>query len=129
VNILIIDDDALFRGVISRALKAQGHQTVIALDGVDALKTIRHETFDLIITDLFMPNKEGLEVIQEIRALLPVIPILAVSSDGLAGYTSFLKVALAFGANAALRKPFSPEQLLESIKGLQDAAPAVLPAI
>ena len=116
MKILLIEDDALFRGLISAALTNHGYKIVTAVDGEDAFQRILSESFDLVITDLFMPNKEGFEVIQELRARHPDVKIIAISSDGLAGFSSFLKMAQAFGANDSLQKPFSPEQLIEKIE-------------
>lgn len=119
MKILIIDDDAVFRGAMSKALQKNRYETIIALDGMEATEIIKTENPDLIITDLFMPNKEGFEVIQEVRAADPAIKIIAISSDGLAGRSSFLKMAKAFGANAILQKPFSAEDLIATIEELQ----------
>ncbi|HTK84138.1 MAG TPA: response regulator [Patescibacteria group bacterium] len=119
MKILIIDDDAVFRGAMSKALKKEKYETFIALDGMEATGIIKAENPDLIITDLFMPNKEGFELIQEVRETDPSIKIIAISSDGLAGRSSFLKMAKAFGANAVLQKPFTAEDLLATIEELQ----------
>lgn len=118
MKVLIIDDDAVFRGAMSKALKRGGYETIIALDGIEATEKIQAEDPDLIVTDLFMPNKEGFELIQEIRMVDPDIKIIAISSDGLAGYSSYLKMAKAFGANAILQKPFTSDDLLATIEEL-----------
>lgn len=118
MKVLIIDDDAVFRGAMSKALKQGGYETIIALDGMEATRTIEVEKPDIIVTDLFMPNKEGFELIQEVRLVDPAIKIIAISSDGLAGYSSYLKMAKAFGANAILQKPFTADQLLSTIEEL-----------
>jgi CheY-like chemotaxis protein len=115
VKILLVEDDALFRGLINKALEKEGYQITIAEDGEQAHNKICSGIFDLVITDLFMPNKEGFEVIQEIRKTNSHIKIIAISSNALVGHSSFLKMALAFGANDSLQKPFSPEQLIEKI--------------
>jgi CheY-like chemotaxis protein len=120
MKVLIIDDDAVFRGAMSKALQRNEYNTIIAFDGLEAMEKIRNEKPDLIITDLFMPNKEGFELIQEVRLVDPAIKIIAVSSDGLAGYSSYLKMARAFGANAILQKPFTSEDLIATIEELQD---------
>ena len=116
MKVLLIDDDDFFRGLVGGAMDKHGYRTTIAFDGEDAAKKMKNEDFDLVITDLFMPNKEGFEVIQEIRAIDPKIKIIAISSDGLAGFSSFLKMAQAFGANGSLQKPFSMEQLIAKIE-------------
>ncbi len=119
MKVLIIDDDAVFRGAMDKALQRKKYHTVIAYDGLEAMEKIKSENPDLIITDLFMPNKEGFELIQEVRLVDPSIKIIAVSSDGLAGYSSYLKMAKAFGANAILQKPFTSDDLIATIEELQ----------
>jgi CheY-like chemotaxis protein len=129
MKVLLIDDDAFFRALMGKALDKQGYETVLACDGQDVLEKIENDILDLIITDLFMPNKEGLEVIQEIRVRYPSINIIAMSSDGPAGYSSFLKMAQAIGANAILKKPFGPEMLIKTINELFGPAPSVRTAV
>jgi DNA-binding response OmpR family regulator len=118
MKILLVDDDELFRGALSSSLSRHGYETLIAVDGMDALEKVQHDTFDLVITDIFMPEKEGIEIIQEIRDIHPGMKIIAISSGGNVGHTSFLKIAEAMGANTSLQKPFSPESLVEKIQSL-----------
>jgi CheY-like chemotaxis protein len=115
MKILLVDDDELFRTMISRTLSKQDHNVIIANDGDGALAKAQQENFDLVITDIFMPSKEGIEVIQEIREIQPDVKIIAISSDGITTHSSFLKIAEASGADICLRKPFNPAQLLEKI--------------
>ena len=117
MKILFVDDDVLFREVIGRALTKSGHETTVATDGLDAIKKASCDQFDLLITDIFMPHKEGIEVIQEIKDIYPDIKIIAISSGGSAGYTSFLKIAETFGADAMHGKTVHPAQLLEKNRG------------
>jgi len=118
MKILVVEDDGLFREAIKAALLRNGHDVVLAGDGDEAVQIAFSEKFDLVITDIFMPGKEGPETIQEIREMYPEIKIIAISSDGLAGRSSFLKIAEAMGANTTLQKPFTPAQLLEKVKTL-----------
>jgi DNA-binding response OmpR family regulator len=115
MKILLIEDDEVFHAVITGAVTAQGHEIAIAPNGDDGMKKLRSEKFDLIITDILMPNKDGIEIIQEIRESDPDVRILAISSGGRVGFSSFLKLAEIMGANACLEKPFSSAGLLEKI--------------
>lgn len=116
MNVLLVDDDALFRNLINNALQKQGYQTSIACNGDEALKKIRDGAFDLLVTDILMPEKEGIELIQEVRLTNPKLKIIAISSGGQTGYTSFLRIAETFGADASLKKPFTADELIEKVK-------------
>ncbi len=78
-------------------------------------KSPRFQPFDLVITDIFMPKKEGLELIQEIRAILPNIKIITISSNFKVGGLPFLKMSEGLGANASLAKPFTPAELVAKV--------------
>jgi len=115
MKVLLVDDDELFRVMISVTLKAAGYQVTVASNGDEAIKEARLDDYDLIITDIFMPNKDGMEVIQKIKAMRPAIKIIAMSSSGSAEFTSF-KIARSLGSNGSLQKPFSPAELLAKVK-------------
>jgi DNA-binding response OmpR family regulator len=115
-TILIIDDDALVRDTIVRVLRRKGYQTLVAPDGLRGLSVLRAEQPDLVITDIIMPDKEGLETIRDIRKERPDLPILAVSGGGRLGNTDYLKVASMLGANQILAKPFGPSELLDRVE-------------
>lgn len=117
MKILLVDDDKLFSRMMSTTLSALG-QVSVATDGGEALDKLCHDDYDLMITDIFMPNKEGIEVIRQTKSIHPNIKIIAISSGGSFQYPSFLKMAESFGADASLKKPFSPQELLETIGGL-----------
>ena len=116
MKILLVDDDEMFRGLASKTLAKASYQVTVASNGEEAIKKAGGEDdFDLLITDMFMPNKDGMAVIQRIKALRPSIKIIVVSSSGAAEYTSF-KIAETLGANGSLQKPFTPAQLLEKVR-------------
>lgn len=122
-TILIVDDDASIRAVIVHALKSAGHQVFTAGDGKEGLWHSRAVRPDLIITDLFMPIQEGLELIKELRAGFPQIGILAISGTSVAS-RAMLAVALELGATTTLEKPFDKETLLALVdKTLQMKPP------
>jgi DNA-binding NtrC family response regulator len=114
-RILIVDDDARVRAMLVCALKAAGHQVYSAANGIDGTRFVGAIRPDLIISDLFMPEKEGLETITELHKRFPSVPILAISGGNFAS-ESMLSVALRLGATNALEKPFDQDTLLVAIE-------------
>jgi DNA-binding response OmpR family regulator len=114
---LIIDDSADTREFLTLLLEKQGFEVFTASDGDDGLETFRKHRPDVVITDIFMPNKEGLEVITEIRNIDEQIGIIAISGykDNNGGM-DYLEVAKQFGAQATLEKPFDNEELMKVIE-------------
>lgn len=117
-QILIIDDDNLVRGMMAKAIQKAGYNVKEASDGNEGLQIILHYPIDLVITDMLMPDKEGVETIIEIREIRKDLKIVAMSSGGKKQDMTFLKMAEGVGANKLLKKPFRPSELLETIKGL-----------
>ena len=118
MKILIVEDDEFFREWMSKTLTKLGHSIVTACDGNEALQKNQDGHFDMMITDILMPNKEGIELIQEVRDVNSRIKILAITSGETAGYNSFTKLAETVGANASLQKPFTTVQLTHRINEL-----------
>jgi CheY-like chemotaxis protein len=118
MKILIIDDDELYRAIICKALRAEGYETFVSPDGQSAMNSYKDLKFDLVITDIFMPEKDGIEVIEEIKEVHPHMKVVAISGNAAAGHGTFLELAQTCGADAVLEKPFTPEQLLEKIQAL-----------
>jgi CheY-like chemotaxis protein len=116
--ILVIDDDASVREVVSEMLRLEGHAVTIAENGREALRMLAADPFDLVITDLIMPEQEGIETISEIRRTNRSIPIVAISGGGRLGPGDYLETARYIGANATLAKPFARQELLATITTL-----------
>ena len=117
LRILVIDDDAVVRTAVSLALRAAGYETILAADGGEGLAQYRANPADLIITDLFMPEHEGLEMIVEVRKDFPTVPILAISG-GREVSSTMLTVAAQIGATDVLLKPFDSETLVGRVQKL-----------
>jgi YesN/AraC family two-component response regulator len=115
MKILLIDDDALVRRTIDRILHHMGHTVVMAENGGDGITLLQTENPELVITDIIMPDKEGIETIQEIRRLHPDMKIIAISGGARLGNMDYLSMALKLGASEALAKPFDPSELIEAI--------------
>lgn len=111
-RILVIDDEELSLFTMREILEDAGHTVETAGDGMAGLALQRSQAFDLVITDMIMPQMEGAELIAEIRATNSSIPILAISGSGRSRSTDFLESAKQRGANAVLTKPFSEDDLL-----------------
>jgi len=109
-----MDDEADTRIFLEDVLLAAGYEVVLARDGAEGMLRYESEPTDLALIDLFMPNREGLETIKELRKRAPDFPIIAISGDSLAD--CLLQVARKIGANEILQKPFSPDELLASVK-------------
>jgi len=119
-RILIIDDNTSMREVVSEMLQQAGYETVDVENGRFALQVHRESPVDLIITDLFMPDTDGLEIINQFRHQYPEVKIIAVSGGGSRGLVELLSVAKKMGAERALMKPFSWEELLAAVQGVLD---------
>ena len=117
-RILVIDDDDQVRVMLEEMLRRAGHEVITATDGDDGLKTFRKDPTDLVITDIFMPEKEGLAAIQELRSEFPAVRIIALSGGGKFRRFDFLETAQQFGAAATLRKPVEWEELIETVDNL-----------
>lgn len=117
-TILVIDDDDAMRRFIRAVLEREGHDVVEAVDGAEGIKKRRAQSVNLIIVDIFMPEKDGLETIIELRAESPSCPILAMSGGGSMGEMSFLDYSRQFGAKELLRKPFKPGELIGAVTRL-----------
>src|SRR5258706_15101020 len=97
-SILLVDDDEQLRTMLSEVLKRAGHEVQTACDGNEAIRMYGRNPTDLVITDLIMPDKEGLEMIREIRRGFPTVRIIAMSGGGRNGPADYLALAERFGA-------------------------------
>jgi DNA-binding NtrC family response regulator len=113
-RILVIDDDADMRALLEETLTSAGHEVVLAADGRQGVEQFRTRPADLVITDLYMPNQEGLETIIQLRKQAPGIRIIAMCGKPTA--MPMLSAAERLGAVAVLQKPFSPDQLLAEVE-------------
>jgi CheY-like chemotaxis protein len=119
-RVLIVDDDEVVRALITAVAETMGYDGIAVQNGVDALKALRRELADLVITDIFMPDMDGLELIRGIRAGNPALPILAMSSP-LPGRMDLLRAAKEFGASDTVHKPIDVPTLRDKIAKLLTA--------
>lgn len=114
-RILIIDDEELSRFTVREILEAAGHEVVGARNGNEGIAFQKVHPFDLIITDIIMPEKEGIETIIELKHDYPDLRIIGISGGGRTRNLDFLELAEKYGAQGVLPKPFSEDELLECI--------------
>jgi len=115
-TVLVIDDEAPMRKMIRTILESVQHQVIEAPNGITGLRLFREQQPALVITDILMPDKEGIETIREIKQINPKARIIAISGGGRTARTDFLKVAEKFGAMESLKKPFRRNELLACIE-------------
>jgi DNA-binding NtrC family response regulator len=123
-SILVIDDDPLVVSLMQRMLQADNWDIRIAQNGRDAIEQIDLHIPDLIITDIVMPDMEGLEIIAGLKKSHPQIRIIAVSGSGRGQAVDYLAYAEKLGAFATLTKPFRREELLQLVRRALDTSEA-----
>jgi CheY-like chemotaxis protein len=116
--ILIVDDDPTVRMIAGELLRGEEHAIVEAEDGDEALKLVASMAVDLVVLDMLMPNKDGLETIVELRKRNPGIRILAISSGGRMEPGHLLRTAMVFGADECLEKPLRLESFSRVVNQL-----------
>lgn len=114
-RILLVDDDDLVQIAICDVLETAGHSVVVARDGNGALDELKKCEPEILVTDIIMPDKDGIELIVAVKKYFPDVKIIAISGGGRVNKTELLNVAEELGADHCLRKPISPNQLLWTI--------------
>lgn len=128
-TILIVEDDEVVIGTLNLLLEDEGYRLVVARNGADGRAAYAQSKPDLVITDIIMPNETGIALTASIRRADPAAKIIAMSGSGCIGGNNFLEMAKELGANAAIAKPFDPEELLGVVRSLlSPAIAAVAPA-
>jgi CheY-like chemotaxis protein len=115
-RILVADDGEDIREILRMMLSAAGYEVLVAPDGDSALTLMRAEPIDLIITDIFMPGKEGIETIIELRRDFPSVKIVAMSGGGRMGELHYLEDAVKLGAVRSILKPFRAAEILAVVR-------------
>lgn len=119
-RILITEDNDNLREVLCQILKYEGYDVVHAPNGKAGMRLLHEEHCDLVITDIFMPEKDGIEVILELRRDFPDVKIIAISGGSHIVPMDCLSIAKQLGAHNILSKPFKPKEFLETIRNLVD---------
>src|SRR4051812_27272809 len=117
-KILVVDDDDAFRKMLRLALTKMGHEVCEARNGLEAVALYDKDPADLVMTDIIMPEQDGLETIRLLRRAHPSIKIIAMSGGGRVNATDYLKIARSMRANHVLAKPFKIEEMATVLTGL-----------
>ncbi|MCL1981353.1 MAG: response regulator [Proteobacteria bacterium] len=118
MRILVIDDDDQMRVLLRQVMEWAGHEVIEAANGREGVQKFRKQPADLVITDLIMPEQEGLETISSLKKEYPDLKIIAISGGGRIGPEAYLPAAQELGANKVFSKPFDVRELAETIKEL-----------
>ena len=117
-RILVIDDDVQIRQLLKMMLEQAGYEVLAAENGNEGTKLFRTERIDLVITDIIMPGKEGIEIIRDLQHDFPEVKIIAISGGGRVSGKDYLRIAGRFGADRTFSKPFECDALLEAVQEL-----------
>jgi CheY-like chemotaxis protein len=117
-HILVIDDDPAIQNIFTQLLESRNHTVDTASEGKEGLKKMRESRPDLIITDIMMPEMDGLELVQNIRDHHPSLPVIAISGGMQATAMDFLPLAKRFGACRVFQKPVELPDLLQAVEEL-----------
>lgn len=117
-TVLVVDDNPDQRELVRRMVERAGYACVIAANGREARSQLESATVDAAVTDVFMPDEDGLEFLRHVREERPELPILVVSGSGPHNRIDYLAIAMKFGATATLEKPFTGKQMAEALGSL-----------
>ena len=117
-RLLVVDDNEDMRQSMKRLLEHFGYEVRVAENGRHAMEVQQRSPSDVLISDIFMPDTDGLETIKQFRDSFPATRIIAMSGGGASLEADYLSTAAVVGADAILRKPFSKESLLKALEGL-----------
>lgn len=123
-RVLLVDDEPQIRTIVRMLLEHMTHEVKEAANGHEAVQSFRERHFDIVILDIFMPEKDGLECIADLRRLDTKVKILAVSGGGTHGMMDPLRVASQMGADAVLLKPFDLSELRRVVDELLRQVPS-----
>lgn len=114
-TILVIDDNPEFREILRAHLEANGHRAVLAGNGDQGLVLLEREAVDIVLTDILMPQRDGVEVLREAKRRWPGLPVIAISGGGWIGATELLGMAERLGADDILQKPVRRDDLIRAV--------------
>ncbi len=117
-KILIIDDEPYILMMLKKMLEKAGYDVDLASNGREGMELFQKEPAGLVITDIIMPEKEGLETIREMKRLSPDLKIIAMSGGGKISAENYLETASIFGATKIIEKPFSQNEMVSAVKEL-----------
>jgi len=114
-KICLIEDEAMIRETLNRILQKLGHEVVTCSDGAQGLIEITKNSYDIVLTDIIMPEVEGIEILQTVKKVSPTTKVIAMSGGGRVGNTDFLEIASSLGADAIIYKPVTKTDFMEAL--------------
>src|SRR4051812_17307984 len=123
-RILVIDDNSDIRDTLRWLLEGEGYLVSVAANGAEGLRLQRNQPADIVVTDIFMPEQDGIETLWKFREEFPNVPIVVMSGGGAARGTDYLSVARELGAEKALRKPLDPQELIDVVGQITRSRPS-----
>jgi len=119
-KILIIDDEPHILLMLKKMLERIGYEIDLAANGNEGLELFKKIPSSLVITDIIMPEKEGLETIREMKRISPGLKIIAMSGGGKVSADNYLEIAKIFGASKVIEKPFTQQEMVSAVKELME---------
>ena len=117
-RILIIEDDNEVREYLESVLSRAGYEVISASNGKEGVELFREQPADLVVTDIIMPEKDGIETIMDLRRANPQLKVIAISGGGRAEPENYLHSAKLLGASRTMKKPFTNQEMLSAIDEL-----------
>jgi CheY-like chemotaxis protein len=121
-TILIVDDDRLTQATFKLLLEIEGYNVLLAEDGEEALALLEAHEIDVVLLDVLMPNKDGIETLIEMKRRRPRLPVFVVSGGGLRKRHDLLALARSFGADAVLTKPLNAREMIVHLQSMTSHA-------
>lgn len=121
-RVLVIEDERNLREIVCAILQNAGHEVMEASDGSEITDLLQDTSLDLVLTDILMPEQEGIQTICQLRRDNPELKIIGMSGGGMEGPEHYLDMAKEFGADQTLQKPFNKEKLLKTVNAVLDTA-------
>jgi DNA-binding response OmpR family regulator len=115
---MVVDDDVGIRHAVAKVLREDGHEIVEEADGKSALRHFAGDPVDLVVSDVFMPDMDGIEFLMRLRGAFPQVKILMMSGGGILPAKAVLDASAALGANRVIAKPFSSAEVRDAIRAL-----------
>lgn len=117
-RILVVDDDDLVRMTIRTTLARGGHEVTEARNGLDAIESLQRAAVDLVVSDILMPEVDGIGLLLKLRKQYPLLRVIVISGGGRTQDADFLRMAKTLGADTVLAKPFTSQQLQSAVAGV-----------
>src|SRR4029077_18485628 len=116
--ILVIDDQDSIRRVVRRALEQDGHEVFDASDGEIGMEILESQSFDIVITDIFMPGQDGIVTLRQISKRFPAVKVIVISGGDSSGLLDLRQDAELLGAIKSLQKPFNAREIIDGVRGV-----------